>query len=335
MMDLNVVLTQHQPAVVIEGVFYIPSRQLQDDAPILMTATGNKMPMRRLAWCTELSERHFAISKLQLVERFRRDLERWVSQLLEGNLRRVCQLFAAVARSEAGVREADFHLMHTDTCQLSLEEAVDQLLVVAPRPEIPSPTLGLRGRLWRLRSAGKGRSDTRGKLHLRFGDCTFDLHGDFTPTNQLLAKWNDKLQSLLHEKADELVSTLDHDESEEIVAAREAVCNGGAYEQGDLLFVAGPPPYVARILPPLGGVPFGTVAVGVPVKTPLRASPLSIFRRHGHRNSWKQCSPGRTLCTGPNMPQLAVDPTPIEVLGYLRACAIRFAENNGRFSEFE
>jgi hypothetical protein len=35
------------------------------------------------------------------------------------------------------------------------------------------------------------------------------------------------------------------------------------------------------------------------------------------------------------MPQLAVDPTPIEVLGYLRACAIRFAENNGRFSEFE
>jgi len=334
-MDLDALLMQHQPAAVIEGVYYIPSKRIQGDAPILVTATGNKIPMRRLMQSNELSERHFATSKVQLVDRFRRHLEQRVSQLLEGNVRRVCHLFAAVTRFEAGVHDGSFRLAGTDACQFPLEETVDQLLLVAPRPEIPSPTLNVRGRLWRLRTSRNSNSNMWGKLYIRLGDCTFDLHGDFMPTNQLLAKWNDKLQSLLNEKVNELASNLDHDESEEIVEARESIRNGGAYEQGDLLFVAGPPPYVARILPPFGGVPSGTAAIGVPVKTPLRASPLSIFRRNGERNSWKQYIPGRTVCTGPNMPQLGPDPTPIEVLGYLRACAIRFAENNGRFSEFD
>jgi hypothetical protein len=321
---------------VLDENFYIPSIRPSDHAPVVVTASGNQMPMRRLAsWC-DLSEQHFAHRKAEVAQSIRRDLLQRVSRLLEQDVRRICELFTAVTRVEAGLRAGDFGLEGAETRQLPLEDAVEELLSIAPRPEIPWPAFSLCGRLWRLQNF-EPRGTQLGKLHLRFGDRIFELQGDYTLTDQVLVNWNDKLRSLLLEKADELAARVDQDDDEkaDVDEAQQAIRNCGAYERGDLLFVAGPPPIVARILPPLGNVAFGRVAIGVPVRTPLRASPQAVFRRNGVTESWKQLSPGRHVCTGPSKQELKPDPSPVEVLFYLRACAIRFAQNDGRFSEFD
>jgi hypothetical protein len=195
-----------------------------------------------------------------------------------------------------------------------------------PKPEMEQPSLWILGRVWLLRQGDGSKNCWR----VHADNTSYSLTGDFSFVSTLAARWRQQVARYVAYVAAELASQVG--ELESVAQARQELAECGSVERGDLVFVAGAPPYLAHVVPQhynrtLSRVVNRDLAVAAPFTLPpnLNRSSFAVFQRRGRE--WRATTLPHGLCLGPDPPAYEQDSPGIALAALLRWAAQRISAN--------
>lgn len=209
--------------------------------------------------------------------------------------------------------------------------ALDTALRDAPMPLVPSPSLWLEDRIWRLRVSDGEPTGT----HIVIGDIALTPQRPFLRVSSLYNEWLNRFDTAIENRIRQDHSSQNID----VPSARRNLAENGHLRFGDLLLVGGNPPMIGHILPDHFNHTFfcqvrRDVAFVAPFTLPPKRGPLSVYRLDDRRG-WRPADLNRGLCLGPQPPDGLSESPGLALLAYLRWAAIRVAFGNERFHEHD
>ncbi len=212
-----------------------------------------------------------------------------------------------------------------------------EIVAQAPLPPSVAPALWIFGRVWLLAT----RSPEPGRMAVRVDGVTFGPTGRYVLFRSLDEAWMRQVSGYLERRVKEQRPNDGVTTEPALVEARRTFQRLGYWQGGDVLFIAGNPPWLAHVIPAhfshtLGRQSLRDLALGVPWSNPPQISTLSAFAFEEGRG-WSPFIPPHGICLGSNAPTAAhaakLEPG-LRVLSYLRWATGRVAEN-GHFHEYE
>lgn len=333
-----------EPVVFLADGVYVKSDRF-DDGATFVTAQGRAHALRRLCSRRALDEQVIrrnigAVGRLirsrlarTRTENCRDDLRYFVDGLLPAfQGRDWSEHFDIDATREAA----------KPPCAGGLAGAVDAVSPALPAPVLPTPSLLLLGRVWRLATVqGAARGD-----HVCYGGKKLVPSHNPVSVGRINRLWREAADAFAAQAVARLAEAAgDAGPCPAVAAAREEIVRTGCLERGDLLFLPGPPPRVGHVVPPhynrvLGRHSERNLAMTVALTRPPRLATPEVFVRND-QGQWCRFYLPNGLCLGNGPPGLRPEDPGLALLAYLRWAALRIAgngafhSNDDRATEYE
>jgi hypothetical protein len=319
-----------QPLVLLADGFYAPSREGAGDAELEL-ARGRAHPLRLLCGSQVLSDR-LGQSGTREAERLLREVLPRLRAAAAGTdaLSYFVQYLAPAVRARDRGEEPGGPERPAAPEPADLATAASAACRGAPPPVLPSPSLWILGRVWRLRPTTEEKSGPR----VRRGTSIFALSGECSSVRSLAAAWQNALGRFVEAAASALLERARRaGETDELRRVREELRRGGYLQEGDLLYFPGPPPLVGHLLPAhynqtLQRESRGDIALVAPLELPPRLVSRRVLVRTAA--GWQPFDPPHGICLGGEPPGEPPESAGLALVGHLRWAAVRFAAN-GKF----
>ncbi len=327
-----------QPLVVMGDDVLSTTRGVGHVVGVLRTASGVEHLLRRLCATRVLVEHHLRVNR-QPARGLIEERVRGPAAVRTGKPLAyfVLELLPAVERADWPTWSGD-DLQEVDWAGPELASAMDESAARLPPPEIPSPSLWVFGRVWRLVPCAVAAA----RVSVVLGTRTLVPEGRPEAVSSLAQEWLREAERYVAERASALAARAAEGTEVTVTRLREAearLAADGFLQFRDLLFVEGQPALVGCVLAPhynesLGRETNRDVAVAVELGTlPPGVGRLVALERCGS-GRWERAALPRGICPGRNQPKAIPDSPALTLVNYLRWAARNIATSN-RFQEFD
>jgi hypothetical protein len=326
-----------EPVVIHNDKLFSPSEQT-DDGVALVTAQGRTYPMREVCLQETLDNMFVRSNRAIVARRIRRALTRLREDCVLDDLHYFDETLVPAFRTRDWPEQIELDslpgLFDSEPAPepapaSDLDMAIDARAGELPRLVLPSPSLLVLGR---LRLLGRGSRGEPGD-HIRIGRNTILVPtGELIFARHLNGRWEQAVDRFAADAAAQLAREMgDPATSPATAVARQELAATGCVQRGDLLFLAGTPPYLGHVIrrhynKVLGRTCDRDLAVTTPLTRPFFNPTFEVWVRN-QLGRWMRVHLAHGLCPGTGLPADRPESPGIGLLAHLRWAANRFASN--------